>query len=118
MTDESQRDELKFGLGGLLNRGALIRLQTQAPEATQAEGSVTDALYPTRRLRTEPHGTQQAPLPAGIDLAGLPDAIRAAPWLAANERMRLLANVRALAAFVEQSRARAPLRQPEGDQPQ
>jgi len=119
MTDESQRDELKFGLGGLLDRGALTRLQTQAPEAaTQAEGSVTDVLYPTRRLRTEPHGTKPAPLPRGIDLAGLPDHIRAAPWLAANERMRLLANVSALAAFVEQSRARARVSKPEGEQPQ
>jgi hypothetical protein len=106
MTDESQRDELKFGLGGLLDRGALNRLQAeQRQESTQAEGSVTDALYPTRRLRSAPHDAAPAPLPAGVDLALLPDAIRAAAWLPANERMRLLANVRALAAFVEQSRA-------------
>ncbi len=107
MTDESQRDELKFGLGGLLDRGALNRLQTESrEEPTQAEGSVTDALYPSRRLHTAPHETQEAPLPSGVDLAALPAAIRAAAWLSANERMRLLANVRTLAAFVERSRAR------------
>ncbi|MDQ6750633.1 MAG: hypothetical protein M3Z33_07780 [Actinomycetota bacterium] len=106
MTDESQRDELKFGLGGLLDRRALNRLQTESrEEPTRAEGSVTDALYPSRRLQTAPHDTQAAPLPAGVDLAALPDAIRAAAWLSPNERMRLLANVRALADFIERSRA-------------
>ena len=107
MTDESQRDELKFGLGGLLDRGALSRLQTsRGEEATQAEGPVTDALYPPGRLRTWAHETQGPPVAAGVELAQLPDAIRTAGWLAPNERMRLLASVRGLAAFVEQSRAR------------
>ena len=107
MTDESQRDELKFGLGGLLDRGALGRLQTsRGEEGTQAEGAVTDALYPPRRLRTSPQEVQDPPVAPGVELAQLPDAIRTAAWLAPNQRMRLLASVRGLAAFVEQSRAR------------
>jgi hypothetical protein len=107
MTDESQRDELKFGLGGLLDRGALSRLQTsRGEEATQAEGPVTDALYPPRRLHTSAHETQDPPVAPGVELAQLPDAIRTARWLAPNERMRLLASVRGLAAFVEEARAR------------
>lgn len=108
MTDESQRDELKFGLGGLLDRGALNRLRAQDDEpATQVEGPVTDVLYPTRRVRTAPQAPVESPLPGGVDLAGLPEAIRTAGWLGANERMRLLAYTRALGAFVEESRARA-----------
>ena len=107
MTDESQRDELKFGLGGLLDRDALGRLQAQAEDdSTKAEGAVTDVLYPTGRVRTSAREVRDAPVPPGIELAQLPDAIRTAGWLAANERMRLLANVRGLAAFVEQQRAR------------
>ena len=107
MTDESQRDELKYGLGGLLDRGALTRLQAQEEdESTQAEGAVTDLLYPTGRLRISAHESREPPVPPGVELAELPDAIRTAGWLAPNERMRLLANVRGLAAFVEQRRAR------------
>lgn len=108
MTDESQRDELKFGLGGLLDRRALNRLRAQGDEqAPQVEGPVTDVLYPTRRVRTAPQAAAESPLPAGVDLAALPEAIRTAGWLPPNERMRLLAHARALGAFVEQSRARA-----------
>jgi hypothetical protein len=101
MTDESERDDLKFGLGDLKDRDALNRLpEISTRDAEAAERSVSDALYPERQLHSVAHRPGNKPaVPRGIELADVEAAILASAELADGERSQLLAYVRALAEF-------------------
>jgi hypothetical protein len=112
--DDSERDDLKLGEGDLKDRAALGRLPEVSPtDAAKAEQSAAEVLYPQRNIRSQPHSKDAAqPAPPArrghISLAALQDVILRDTSLDERRRAHLLAHVRALSSYHEETRAVPP----------